>query len=58
MVTSAPGRRGPLPRGANREDIQAAFPGWRVIVEDTYEKAALPRALRNVDPRFYRLGRN
>jgi hypothetical protein len=21
MVTSAPGRRGPLPRGANREDI-------------------------------------
>jgi hypothetical protein len=58
MVSSAPGRRRPLLCGANREDIQAAFPGWRVIDEDTYEKSALPRVLRNVDPRFYRLGRN
>ncbi len=58
MPTSAPGRRRPLPRGAKREDIQAAFPGWRVIDEDAYEKSALPRPLRNVDPRFYRLGRN
>ena len=27
MLTSAPGRSGPLLCGANREDIQAAFPG-------------------------------
>jgi hypothetical protein len=58
MLTSAPGRSEPPLCGANREDIQAAFPGWRVINEEAYEKSALPRALRSVDPRFYRLGRN
>ncbi len=56
MLAWAPGRRGP--RGASRKDIQAAFPGWKVIGEDAYEKSALPRPLKNVDPRFCRLGRN
>ena len=26
----APTRRGPLPRGASRRDVEAAFPEWRV----------------------------
>jgi SAM-dependent methyltransferase len=55
MLTWAPGRRGPLPRGASRQDIEAAYPEWRVIGEDAYDKSALPRPLKNVDPRFYRL---
>lgn len=54
----APRRRGPLPRGASREDIEAAFPGWRIAdveVADS-EPDALARALR-FDERFYRLRR-
>lgn len=58
MLTWVPGRRWPLPRGASREDIQVAFPDWKVIDEDTYEKSALPRPLKNVDPCFYRLRRD
>jgi SAM-dependent methyltransferase len=58
MLTWAPGRRWPLARGASRQDIEAAYPGWTVIDEDPYEKSALPRPLKNVDPRFYRLRRN
>jgi hypothetical protein len=58
MLTWAPGRRWPLARGASRQDIEAASPGWTVIDEDPYEKSALPRPLKNVDPRFYRLRRN
>jgi len=30
MLSWVPRRRGPLPRGANREEIAAAFPGWAV----------------------------
>jgi hypothetical protein len=55
----APGRRGPLPRGADLADVEAAFPGWRVIdveVADT-EPDALAR-LFNFDERFYCLRRN
>jgi hypothetical protein len=58
ILAWAPGRGGPLPRGASREDLEAALPGWKVINEDAYEKSALPRPLKNVDPRFYRLRRN
>src|SRR4051794_4918818 len=54
----APGRRGPLPRGAARDDIERAFPGWHVsdvTVADT-EPDALARILR-FDERFYALRR-
>jgi SAM-dependent methyltransferase len=30
LLVWEPKRRGPLPRGATREEIEAAFPGWRV----------------------------
>jgi SAM-dependent methyltransferase len=33
MTAMAPGRRGPLPRGASRGDIEAAYPAWTVIDE-------------------------
>lgn len=56
MLVWAPGRRGPLPAGASREDIMAAFPGWSIIHEDAYAaESALPPWLKNVNPRFYRL---
>jgi len=55
----APRRRGPLPRGAGRADIERAFPGWAITdieVADT-EPDALSRLMR-FDERFYRLRRN
>ncbi len=55
----APRRRGPLPRGASRGDVERAFPGWQVIdveVADT-EPDALSRRFK-FDERFYRLRRD
>lgn len=58
LMAFAPGRRGPLPRGASREDIQAAFPAWTVIDEQTMDVSGTPRYVRRADPRFYRLRRD
>jgi SAM-dependent methyltransferase len=52
-----PGRRGPLPRGASRTEIEAAFPDWEVIDDQPFDATGLPRPLRGVEPRVYRLRR-
>jgi SAM-dependent methyltransferase len=59
MVAWARGRRGPLPRGASRGDIEAAYPGWTVIDEQAFDisGARFFRHVRNADPRLYRLRR-
>lgn len=49
-------RRGPLPPGASRADLEAAFPGWRVVAEDRYT-AELTAPLKRVDPHWYRMAR-
>ena len=54
----APKRRGPLPRGASREDVEGAFPGWEITdieVADT-EPDPIARLFR-FDEHFYRLRR-
>jgi hypothetical protein len=54
----APRRRGPLPRGASRADVERAFPGWEITdveVADT-EPDPIARLLK-FDERFYRLRR-
>lgn len=57
MLAWAPGRRGPLPRGLSRADVEAGFPDWRVIDEQPFDATGLPPPLRNVNPRMYRLRR-
>ncbi|MGB2710165.1 MAG: class I SAM-dependent methyltransferase [Conexibacter sp.] len=54
----APGRRGPLPRGASRADVERAFPAWTVtdVEQADTEPDALARLLK-FDERFYRLRR-
>ena len=57
MMAFPPGRRGPLPRGMSRADIESAYPGWKVTEGDTLD-AELPRlATKDGPPRWYRLSR-
>jgi SAM-dependent methyltransferase len=59
MLAWEPGRRGPMPRGASRADIEAAYAGWKVTDERALDvsSAPVPRPVRNARPRFYRLRR-
>ena len=53
-----PGRRGPLPRGASSEEIQAAFREWNLIDEvPLHLPPGAPRYARRAEPRLYRLRR-
>ena len=58
MLAWAPGRRGPLPRGASRIDIEKAFSSWTIIDEVAFDVSGLPPLLRKVEPICYRLRRN
>jgi SAM-dependent methyltransferase len=59
MVAWAPGRRGPLPRGASRADIAAAYPEWEITDEAALDQSGSRffRRVKNADPRVYRLRR-
>ncbi len=54
----APCRRGPLPRGASRADVERAFPTWEVTDVEVADSEPDPLArLFRFDERFYRLRR-
>jgi hypothetical protein len=59
LISWTPRRRGPLPRGASAEEIQAAFPGWTVSDEgETGFEAPKPvEVLMKPEERWYRLRR-
>ena len=59
MLGWAPRRRGPLPRGASRAEIEVAFPGWKVTdLGPTGFQAPKPvELLMKPDERWYRLRR-
>jgi hypothetical protein len=51
--------RGPLPRGASRDDIERAFPNWEITDVDTADTDPDPVArLFRFEERFYRLRRS
>ncbi len=56
LLVWARARRGPFPPGADRDDLTTAFSGWEIVDERTYE-GELPRPLKNIAPRWYRLAR-
>ncbi len=59
LLAWAPARRRFLPRGASREDIEAAFPEWTITDEEPMaDEPRAPKYVRKADPRFYRLQRN
>ncbi len=47
----------PLPRGAGRPDIEAAFPGWSVTDTEAAVTDGMPKPLRKAAPTWYRLRR-
>jgi SAM-dependent methyltransferase len=52
----APRRRGPLPRGASRSDVEAAFPEWKVVnVEAADAEPDAISKLFRFDEHWYRL---
>jgi hypothetical protein len=54
----APRRRGPLPRGASRRDVEVAFPDWEITDIEVADTDPDPIAkLLKFDERFYRLRR-
>lgn len=57
LLAWAPARRGPLPRGMSRQEIETSFGAWRVMDEEPFDATGLPGPLRHVDPRVYRLRR-
>ena len=58
MYAFAPGRRGPLPRGASRGEIEEAYSGWRVTDEEAFDVSGAPRPIRKAHSRWYRLRRD
>jgi hypothetical protein len=54
-----PRRRGPLPRGASRADVERAFPEWTITAIDVADTDPDPLArLFSFDERFYTLRRD
>jgi len=57
MYAFSPGRRGPLPRGIDREEIEHAYSEWRITHEEAFDLARAPRFVQKARPRFYCLRR-
>ncbi|MBP1162627.1 MULTISPECIES: class I SAM-dependent methyltransferase [Rhodococcus] len=57
MFAFGPGRRGPLPRGTDRAEVERTFAGWRLI-SDAADSGALPRPVRRGNPRWFHLARS
>lgn len=53
MYATAPGRRGPLPRGMSRAGV--GDPGWRVTDEEAFDVSGTPGGFKRAHPRWYRL---
>jgi SAM-dependent methyltransferase len=57
MYAFSPGRRGPLPRGISREEIEQAYDGWTICDEEAFDLTRAPRFVQKAQPCFYRLRR-
>jgi SAM-dependent methyltransferase len=57
MYAFSPGRRGPLPRGISRQEIEQAYGGWTITDEEAFDLTGAPIFVQKAHPRFYRLRR-
>jgi len=58
MYAFSPGRRGPLPRGISREEIEQAYGQWTISNEEAFDLTRAPRFVQKAKPRFYCLRRS
>ena len=58
ILSWRPGFRGPLPHGASREDIQAAFPDWALVSDEVADVSDAAGFIKKAEPHFYRLRRS
>lgn len=58
LLAFSPGRRGLLPSGASRAEIETVFSSWTVIADEPADGSGMPRALQGSAPRWYRLRLN
>jgi len=57
LLAWVPAHRGPLPRGMNRESLQAVFTDWELVAEDPADVSGAPGFVKRAKPCFYRLRR-
>jgi len=57
MYALAPRKRGMLPDGADRAELETIYPDWQVVDELPFDPSGLPESTRKDDPRWYRLVR-
>ncbi len=57
MYAFTPGRKGPSPRGLDREEVEAAYAGWSVVAEEPFDTSGMPAVFRKANPHWYRLRR-
>lgn len=57
MYAFSPGRRGPLPRGISREEIEQAYDQWTITNEEAFDLNRAPRFVQKATPHFYCLRR-
>lgn len=59
LLVWAPRFRGPLPRGASREAVESAFPGWEItdVIPSHFEAPPPVELLMTPDEHWYRLRR-
>ncbi|MGA7614734.1 MAG: methyltransferase domain-containing protein [Thermoanaerobaculia bacterium] len=57
MYAFSPGRRGPLPRGISREEVERAYEEWAITDDEPFLLTGAPRFVQKAHPHFYRLRR-
>jgi SAM-dependent methyltransferase len=57
MYAFSPGRRGPLPRGISRDEIEQAYCKWTICDEKAFDLSRAPHFVQKAHPRFYCLRR-
>ncbi|HKC76771.1 MAG TPA: class I SAM-dependent methyltransferase [Gaiellaceae bacterium] len=57
LLAFQPGKRGPLPRGADRDELTATFAGWSLVDTVAAVTDGMPGPLKNAAPTWYRLQR-
>lgn len=57
LLAFQPGRRGPLPKGADQREIEQTFVGWKTVDTVPAVTDGMPGPLRKAAPTWYRMRR-